>query len=96
MELAGRCRGLDVMLQIIQVGGPTSKNAADSLRGIKVLVEGCEWHHTLSGCDRIIKLQRLDSHPEALLYVLLTMLSVDDLTSACKEMIFACKSIFIS
>ena len=58
-----------------------------------MLVEGREWHHILSGSDSIVKLQGLVDDPKALLYVLLTMLSVDDLISACKAMIFACKSI---
>lgn len=96
MELAGGCWSLDFIFQIVQVGSSTSKNAADCLRGIEVLVEGREWHHTLSGSDRIVKLQRLVDYPKALLSIFLTMLSVDDLISACKEMIFACKSIFRS
>ena len=84
------------MVQIFHVGGSTSINAADSLRSIEMLVEGREWHHTLGGSDRIFKLQRLVDRPKALLYVPLTTLSVDDLISACKAIIFACKSIFMS
>lgn len=96
MELAGGCWSLDFIFQIIQVGSSTSENAANRLRGIEVLVEGHEWHHTLSGSDDIVKLQRLVDHPEALLNVLLTILSVDDLISACKEIILACRSVFRS
>ena len=57
------------MFQSIQIGGPTSKDAADSLRSIEVLVERCEWHHILGGSNSIIKLKKLVDQPTGLLYI---------------------------
>ena len=57
------------MFQSIQIGGPTSKDAADSLRSIEMLVERCEWHHILGGSNSIIELKKLVDQPTGLLYI---------------------------